>query len=330
MHYLFDYLSFSAKLLTVVVAITAPLLAALMLLGARRRRRSHEPGIEVRKLNEKIDDARLALEAAVLPSAEFKQRLKQLKAKAKAKKASPESAQAGRLYVCHFTGDLRASAVASLREEITAILSIARDIDEVAIVLESAGGAVHGYGLAASQLRRIRDKGLRLTVLVDKIAASGGYMMACVADEIVAAPFAIVGSIGVVAQLPNFHRFLQRHDIDFEQITAGKYKRTLTLFGENTDADREKFREEIDDAHALFKEFVAAQRPRLDLEKTATGEYWFGARALALGLVDRLATSDEFICAKAAEIDVYQVRAEPRRPLRERLLGTIGRLASTD
>ena len=108
------------------------------------------------------------------------------------------------------------------------------------------------YGLAASQMQRIRDKKLKLTVCVDKVAASGGYMMAVVADKIIAAPFAVLGSIGVLAQVPNFHRLLKKHDVDFEMLTAGKYKRTLTMFGENTDKGREKFQEDIEDTHVLF------------------------------------------------------------------------------
>jgi serine protease SohB len=323
MEYLYDYLLFAAKALTVVLALALPAGVLLLLAGTRRRRPS-DLTLEVRRLNDRLEDAGLALEAAMLPRARFRQRLKQLRHARKARAADPAGEGRKRVFVCHFVGDLRANAVSALREEITAILAVARAGDEVAVVLESAGGTVPGYGLGASQLRRVRDRGLQLTVLVDRIAASGGYMMACVGHEIIAAPFAIIGSIGVVTQLPNFHRLLRKHDIDFEQITAGQYKRTLTLFGENTEADRQKVREEINDAHALFKEFVAAHRPTLDLERVATGEYWFATRALALGLVDALSTSDEFICRKAREADVYRVRARQRRPLRERL-GSVAR-----
>ena len=319
MEYLIEYAIFAAKLLTVVAAVAVPLLVALVLIQSRRRQ-PEEPAIEVRKLNDKLLDTSLAIESVLMPEKEFKKRVKQIKKDNKAKLDAAE-ASTPRLFVCEFIGDVRASAVSSLREEITAILSVAKDIDEVAVVLESGGGTVHGYGLAASQLLRVRDKGIRLTAIVDKIAASGGYMMACVAEEIVAAPFAIIGSIGVVGQLPNFHRLLDKHDIDFEQITAGKYKRTLSLFAKNTDEDREKFQEEIDDAHQLFQEFVAQNRADLNLERVATGEHWFGSRALELGLVDRIATSDDFLCEKAKELDVFQVRTEVKKTLIERFIG---------
>jgi serine protease SohB len=207
-----------------------------------------------------------------------------------------------RIYVINFNGDMRASATENLRQEITAILSIAdKDKDEVVVNLESPGGMVHGYGLAASQLARIRQHNLPLTICVDKVAASGGYMMACLANTIIAAPFAIIGSIGVVAQLPNFHRLLDKWDIDYEVLTAGEYKRTLTVFGENTDAGRQKFIADLEDTHTLFKEFVSDYRPSLDIEKVATGEHWYGKQALGLGLVDKLMTSDEYLLTRVKQ-----------------------------
>lgn len=201
------------------------------------------------------------------------------------------------IFVLDFDGDIRASAVTSLRQEISAILTLARSEDEVVVRLESGGGVVHGYGLAASQLQRIRAHNIPLTVAVDKVAASGGYMMACVADKIIAAPFAIIGSIGVLAQLPNLHRLLKKHEIDFEQLYAGEYKRTLTMFGENTDKAREKMQQELQETHDLFKAHVKDQRPQLNIGKVATGEHWFGSRALELGLVDHLQTSDDYLMA---------------------------------
>jgi len=208
--------------------------------------------------------------------------------------------------------------VASLREEITIILTVARPADEVVLRLESGGGLVHAYGLAASQLTRIKDKQIRLTIAVDKIAASGGYLMACVADHIIAAPFAVVGSIGVLAQLPNFNRFLKRHDIDFEQFTAGEFKRTVTLFGENTDEDRARFRQEIDETHRLFKAFVKTHRD-LDMATVATGEHWYGTRALELKLVDELCTSDDYLLHASKTAELYQVSFRPKKPFIDRL-----------
>ena len=317
MEYLIDYLLFAAKLITVAAVIIIPTLLAIL---ARQSRR-HGTGVTIgiHRLNDAITDTRLTIEAALLSEKAFKKRVKEVRKEVKARAASAPPEDSVRTFVCEFDGDLRASAVTELREEISAILSVARDSDKVIVILESGGGTIHGYGLAASQLRRIRDRNIHLAVVVDRIAASGGYMMACVADEITAAPFAIIGSIGVVAQVPNFHRLLQKHNIDFEQITAGKYKRTLTLFGENTDAARTKFQEEINDAHELFKEFIVECRPQLDLESVATGEYWFATRALDLGLIDHLATSDDVIAEAAAAGDVYKVRAERKRSITERL-----------
>ena len=222
---------------------------------------------------------------------------------------------------------MRASAVASLREEVTAVLSIARPEDEVLVRLENAGGLVHEHGLAASQLMRVRERGIPLTVSVDKVAASGGYMMACVADRILAAPFAILGSIGVLAQIPNFHRLLDSHGIDFEQFKGGEYKRTVTMFGENTDADREKLRSDIEEIHDIFKSFVTEQRSGLDIETVATGEHWLGRRAKDLGLCDTLVTSDDYLLEANERAELVGVRFVAPKRLSARLAQSIAVLA---
>ncbi len=225
----------------------------------------------------------------------------------------------GRVFVLDFNGDIRASEVDLLREEISAVLSFAADNDEIVLRLDSAGGMVHTYGLAASQLERIKSASIKLTICVDEVAASGGYMMACIADKLIAAPFAILGSIGVVAQLPNFHKVLKKHGVDYETFTAGEYKRTVTMFGENTEKGKEKFIEEIQDTHLLFKEFVAQARPCIDIDKVATGEVWFGRRAIDHHLIDELNTSDDFLMSLCKTADVYQVRYELKKSFSDKL-----------
>jgi len=225
----------------------------------------------------------------------------------------------GRLFVIDFDGDIEASAVENLREEITAVISAASTDDHVLIRLESPGGMVHSYGLAASQLSRIKAASLRLIIAVDQVAASGGYMMACVADEIIAAPFAVVGSIGVVAELPNFHRLLKHNKVDYEQHTAGEFKRTLTMFSENTDTARKKFKQELEETHDLFKQFIKDNRPSLDIDKVATGEHWYGTQAIDLGLIDKIQTSDDYIVSAIENNDVYEIAYEVKKPLAERL-----------
>ena len=317
MEFFSEYGIFLAKTATLVAAVLllAAGLAALIARGGAAER----PGrLTVRCLNAHYDELALALQSAILPKKALKQFQKAQKAEDKQRDKAPARR---RLFVLDFQGDLRAAAVASLREEVTAVLNVARPgEDEVLLRLESAGGLVHSYGLAAAQLLRLRERGVRLTVVVDKVAASGGYMMACVAERIVAAPFAVVGSIGVIAQLPNFHRLLKKHDVDYEQFMAGEFKRTVTLFGENTEQGRRKFQEEIDDAHALFKDFVKIQRPQVLLEQVATGEHWYGTRALECRLVDELCTSDAVLLAARAETDVYEVSYGVRKPLLARVL----------
>ena len=226
-------------------------------------------------------------------------------------------------FVIDFKGDLKATAVQSLREEVSAVLDVADRDDQVVVRLENHGGVVHEHGLAASQLARIRDADIPLLVCVDKVAASGGYLMACVANRIYAAPFAILGSIGVLAQIPNFNRFLDNHGVDFEQITAGQYKRTVTMFGKNTNEDRAKLKEELEDVHTLFKGAVQKYRPSLDLDRIATGEHWYGTRALELGLADELRTSDELLRELSGERDLYRISYKVKQPLKKKLIANL-------
>lgn len=236
------------------------------------------------------------------------------------KKNEAKAKDKDRIYVLDFKGDVQASAVANFREEITLLIATAKaGQDRVVIRLESPGGMVHGYGLAAAQIIRLRDAGFHVTICVDKVAASGGYMMACIANEIIAAPFAILGSIGVVAQVPNFNRLLKEHNVDYDLYTAGEYKRTVTMFGENTPEGKAKFEEELQQTHKLFKHFVEKYRGQLDVEKVATGEHWYGEDAATLNLVDKLQTSDEVILDLIDHHDVYLITTRSKPTLGEKL-----------
>ena len=319
-----EYGLFLLKTVTIVIGIIAVIAVA----AAAGRKASHE-GLEVEDLNKKYRNLADALRKAVSTKDEQKKAAKERKKAAKAESKEPSGKP--RSFVIDFKGDLKASAVSSLREEVSAILDVATSEDEVIVRLDNHGGIVHEHGLAASQLARIRDRDIPLVVCVDKVAASGGYLMACVASKVYAAPFAILGSIGVLAQIPNFNRMLDNHGVDFEQVTAGKHKRTVTMFGKNTDEDRAKLKEELEDVHALFKDAIARYRPGLDLEKVATGEHWYGTRALDLGLADELLTSDELLGQKAQERDLYLVAYKIKQPLQKRLVSNVeGALEKVD
>jgi len=258
---------FLAKLSTVSLIFVIVIAAIIFIVIRAKGDNEH---LTIKNINEKYEAMSFMLNSQILDKKSFKKYLKDQKKEHK-QKEKESSDERKKIFVLNFIGDIKASTVSSLREEITAILTVADKKDEVVIILESGGGTVHGYGLGASQLKRIRDKEIKLTAAVDKVAASGGYMMACVADNIIAAPFAIIGSIGVLAQIPNFHRLLKKMDVDFEQITAGDYKRTLTLFGENTDKDREKFKEELEDTHRLLKSSLKAAETKLISTKLQQG-----------------------------------------------------------
>ncbi len=317
MEFIADFGLFFLKVATVIIGIVVIIVVAA---AAGRKAAGHE-GLEVENLNKKYQSQAAVLKQAVMNKSDWKAEAKLLKQRHKAEVKAEESRP--RTYIIDFKGDLKASAVPSLREEISAILDVATERDQVIVRLENYGGVVHEHGLAASQLVRIRDQNIPLLVVVDKVAASGGYLMACVADSIVAAPFAILGSIGVIAQLPNFNRLLDEHGVDFEQITAGDYKRNVTMFGKNTEEDRARLKEQLEDVHSLFKAAVNAYRPDLDLDKVATGEHWYGTRALELGLADELKTSDELLAGLVGERDLFRVAYKIKQPLQKRLMANV-------
>ena len=314
---------FILEILTILLVIGA--IVAVIITVKQKKQGQHgelmitDLGKTYQENSEKLRDFHLSEEAA---KAAEKARKKEEKAKAKAEKArlkhgekSTEEEKAC-VYVLNFKGDIHASETQALREEISAIIAVAKpERDEVLLRLESPGGVVHGYGLAASQLNRLKQHGLKLTVAVDKVAASGGYMMACVADKIVSAPFAVIGSVGVVAQVPNVHRFLKNYDIDVDVMTAGEYKRTVTIFGENTEKGKQKFQQELEETHELFKQFVSKNRPHLAIEQIATGEHWFGQQAIEYQLVDEIATSDDLILNAIKDKNVLEIKYVMKKSL---------------
>lgn len=319
MEWLADYAMFLAKATTVLLALVVLL---MLVVSLKDRHRRPDGTLTVNKVNEQIGRMTERLAQSVLDKKAFKLRQKGRKLETKARgKSSKDAGERARVFVLCFDGDIKASAVDHLRQEVTAILEMARPEDEIVLKLESGGGMVHSYGLAASQLVRIRDAGIPLTICVDKVAASGGYMMACIGDKVLSAPFAMLGSIGVVAQLPNFHRVLKKHDVDYEMLTAGEYKRTLTMFGENTERGREKFREDLENIHRLFKNFVARYRPQLNVDEVATGEVWFGIEAQQRALIDGVQTSDEYITGRVREADVFEVHYVTRKRMQDKLAG---------
>jgi serine protease SohB len=316
---LLDYGLFLAKTITIVVAV-----GLLMILGLRLKQggRGASEELEITDLNHRYRELTDALKAFSLSKSAYKAHLKEER-KAEKTREKTGGIDRKRLFVLEFRGDIRATEVSALRVLVTTLLMEARDGDEVLVRLDNAGGLVSEHGLAASQLARIRAREIPLTVAVDKIAASGGYLMACVGQRIIAAPFAVIGSIGVLAELPNFHRLLDRYGVDFELHTAGAYKRTLTVFGENTEEGRQKLRQQLEETHDLFKSFVSTYRPNLDLARVATGEYWHGQHAVELGLVDAIQTSDDFLLAAKDQMDLLKLTYRARKKPIERLLASI-------
>ncbi|MDW5375600.1 protease SohB [Halomonas sp. HP20-15] len=318
-----EYGLFLAQLVTLVAVI----LAALAIVSRAKSGQARSQ-LRIEELNKRYRARQRQLRLAGLDKKRRKAVLKAFKRDDKRRDKGDEASGSGQrptLWVLDFHGDIKASGTTRLAEEISLILGVIGEKDEVAIRLESPGGLVHAYGLAAAQLDRLRDAGVTTTVCIDKVAASGGYMMACCADRLRAAPFAVLGSIGVVAQLPNIHRLLKRHDVDVELLTAGRYKRTLTVLGENTQEGREKFIEELESTHELFKRFVAERRPVLDIDGIATGETWYGSQALDKGLIDAVGTSEAYLLERMSDARVVTLSLEKRRGVTERLGRAVSR-----
>lgn len=313
MAFLAQYGLFLAKTITFVVAFLVVLVGVIAI--SSKGKASNR--VKVSKLNDKFEDMAEAIHEVADSKKEFKEFSKAEK-KAHKKDKAEKAAKRPRIFVLEFNGDIRAHAVENLREEVTAILTAATAKDQVLVRLESPGGVVPGYGLAASQLLRIKQKNIPLTIAVDIVAASGGYLMACVADKILAAPFAMIGSIGVIAQIPNFHRLLRKHDIDFEQVTAGEFKRTLTMFGENTKEAREKMKQDLQDIHLQFKDFIQQHRPHIDMGQVATGEVWLGNKAKSLKLIDELQTSDDYLLEHSENYNLYLVKYKRKKNLSQK------------
>lgn len=315
-----EILIFAAKLLLLFIFI-AGLTLVIAFLASKS---AFKTELEVEALHKKYLDLAKLLRLHTLDHKGRKSLLKELK---RDKKKTPPEDQK-KIYVLDFKGDIKANAVENLREEVSALLQVATPKDEVVLRLESPGGVVHGYGLAAAQLIRLKDHSIPLTICVDKVAASGGYMMACVANKIISAPFAIIGSIGVVAQVPNFHRVLKKNDVDYKEYTAGDFKRTVSILGEITAKGEEKFREQLEDTHLLFKSFVSEYRPQLEISQVATGEYWFGKRALDLKLVDQLMTSDDYLVSQIEKSQIFRVAYKHKEKWSEKVSGMISKAVS--
>jgi len=322
--FLSEYGLFLAKAVTFILTVVITLIAVIAIASKQKNKKGE---LDLIDLSAQLKETKKSIEEQLLTSHQLKARHKAEKKEHKAKekqakkaaKKGQEDAGLPQLYVVDFKGSIDAKEVTSLREEVTAILSIASEKDEVFVRLESGGGMVHGYGLAASQLQRIKDRNIPLTIAVDKVAASGGYMMACIADNIIAAPFAILGSIGVIAQIPNFNRLLKKHDIEFEQLTAGEYKRTLTMFGENDEHGRDKFKQELQETHDLFKQFVSEHRSQIAIDKVATGEHWYGLQAIERNLIDEISTSDDYLLRQLESRHIIQIKYTQRKKLADKL-----------
>ena len=304
---------FGLKALIVVISVLLSVIVPFVVIRKLSPSDKSKKNLKVENLKSQYNKYIQQFKQKTMSKKDFKKYLKKFHKSKEEKKDKPS------LFVLSFNGDIMASQVKSLREEISLILEIAKARDEVVLLLNSRGGSVSHYGLAANQLQRLRNHKIPLTVCVDKVAGSGGYLMACVGNQIISSPFAFVGSIGVLFGIPNVHDFLKKHDINYEEFTAGKYKRTVTPFGKVTDEKRGRLQEQLELVHDQFKNFVRQYRD-IDLETTATGEAWLAEEALKKGLVDKLQCSDDYILEKLKSHDIYKISLKSPQSFLEKIL----------
>lgn len=315
MEILTDYFIFLLKVFTIAIAITVPL---LLIIGSSKGKSQPKGKLSITNLSEKFESMGNAVKSSLMNPKELKKFKKDLSKDKKKKDKDKEKDEKDSAFVLNFKGDIQATEVEKLKQEINAILLSEAPCKEVIIRVESGGGSAYAYGLCAAELKRLVDNDINLTVCIDKVAASGGYLMSCVASKIIAAPWAIVGSIGVIAQMPNFHRLLKKNSIDFEMHTAGAYKRTLTTLGENTEEGRKKFKSDLEDLHIIFKDFVKEQRPQVDTEVVATGEVWQGKEAIDVGLIDSIETSDNYLVSLSKKVNLFEIEFVEKKNLSEK------------
>ncbi len=302
-----------------IAAMIALVVVIPIIFGARTQKRREED-VKVSSLDERFDLMEAQIRVATDGAKGAKAFLKERK---KAAKLHDDSAK--RVYLVAFKGDPMASGHAAFARKITAALMAARaGKDEIVVTLHSPGGLVSAYGLMAAQMQRVRRAGVELTACVDQVAASGGYMMAVVANRIVAAPFAVVGSIGVVAQVPNVNRLLKKIDVDYEELTAGEHKRPISVLAPITDEGREHFRHKLEETHVAFKDFVRENRPALNVEAVGDGDYWYATDALKLGLIDAISTSDEYLMNQRGKARLFVSDAPEKKTLMKALFGRLG------
>lgn len=319
------FVDLAAFLIKAGILAAASVFVLGSLIGMIRRARM-DPGqdhLRVTYLNEELADHSLSILNAMMPPKAFKKL-----ARRQQQELGVKSRTRPKTFILDFFGDLAASSVDALRQQINALLLVLEEKDEVLVRLESSGGKAHAYGFAAAQLGRLKGENRRLVVSIDRVAASGGYMMACVADHIIAAPFALVGSIGVLAMVPNFHRLLQQFNVDYDEFAVGENKKNISLLGANTEEGKQKFIQDMEEFHRDFKGFVAEHRPAVKIDEAADGDVWYGEKARTLGLVDELKTSDDFLLERIKERDLFRVEFVESKPLRKRLSHWMTRLNS--
>ena len=315
MDFIVQYGVFLLKVITIVTAILLPI---LMIINSSKGRSVSEKGhLQIKNLSDQFENMGFAIQGTLMTPKALKKFRKELHKQKKKEEKNPAKDQQS-IFVLNFNGDIQASEVDKLKHEINAILVSDTKCKEVVLKVESGGGSAYAYGLCAAELKRLVDNKIKLTVCIDKVAASGGYLMSCVATKIVAAPWALVGSIGVIAQMPNINKLLKKNLVDFEMHTAGEFKRTLTVFGENTEEGRSKFKAELEDLHIIFKDFVKDNRPEIDTSVVATGEVWQGEKALAVGLIDEISTSDDYLVKLSKKFKLFQIDYIEKKNLSER------------
>ncbi|CAB3976441.1 protease SohB [Candidatus Azoamicus ciliaticola] len=302
-----DYTIFFLKIITIIILLLLTIITCLIIIKNKDNKY-----IEIKNINKKYITLKKMFLSEILKKTEKKNIIKNINKEEKIIKTK-------NLFILNFNGDINASDINNLKDILSILILNKKYVDEVLIKLTSNGGIVTNYGLAATQLKRLKNENINLTISIDTIAASGGYMMACVANKIIASHFSIIGSIGVLGIIPNINKMLNKNNIEIEYHTSGKYKKTLSVIGENTEIGRKKFIESLENTHFLFKNFVKENRSQINIDEIATGEYWYGIDALKLNLIDKIQTSDEYIMENLNNTKIYEIKLNEKTNIKNKI-----------
>ncbi|WP_343192796.1 S49 family peptidase [Buchnera aphidicola (Taiwanaphis decaspermi)] len=228
------------------------------------------------------------------------------------------------LYILDYNDKIKKNKIKKLREEISSIILVAKKNDEVLLRLENTSDIVYEYGLVIAQLQRLRKKGIKLIISIDKIVSNGGYIIACVADHISASPFSIIGPINIVVNIPNIDKYTQTSNLNNQLNDCNTFTK-LTLIKNNTKIYVNKIFNKLDIKKYIRNSFIKDMRPSLNLNKIFNQNYWIGENAINEKLIDSINTSDDILFSKKDTHNLLKIKYVYKSNIVEKYIVTLNK-----